>query len=422
LSRLSFGDRVVALYFLSFYLVPFLIDSIVDLKVKYFLIGSPNFALGFAFVGFYFVLYLYIRSKLNSRVSIRIPGVSLLFSKPVVAIAFILLLALSLEFNRRFNASFRHSNSFAAAGGIAILTFTLRAYCLTIILISASKKEIVHLTPLHYLSFLFSTFLSMSGSYDALFLLAAAYIFMLRHRRKLVRVAVKIFDKFDIIFILFTVSAVGVFGIFNKIGYDLTVAYFSGGGFSELLSLIGNRLFYHFYSVSHHVNNILDSFQLGFEAFKVTIFETGRRLSVLIGIPLESAEIKTAKRLNFLSISPNFRETAGASPGLLGSIFFFPGSILFLPIHIIIIQNISDCFSNIMGNNRKYNLLVYLLAMVIFQAICDSLIDTFNPFGPSFLYLFVLVCASSYSRRIAQNCNPRRNKSMDWPHSPVVQT
>ena len=88
---------------------------------------------------------------------------------------------------------------------------------------------------------------------------------------------------------------------------------------------------------------------------------------------------------------------AGASPGLLGSLFYMLGSVYALPLHMLYVFHVIKIFDNIMGPG-SYNLFSYFGALILFQLLVDSIPDNFNPFSIGFIGLVTLSLLSAYAK------------------------
>ena len=96
-------------------------------------------------------------------------------------------------------------------------------------------------------------------------------------------------------------------------------------------------------------------------SFDIVSFQTIRRVVVLFGQTMPNETLPSVNRLNFLLISDNNTlSRAGASPGLLGSMMFMPGSIFSMPLHLLMIYNVVSILDNIMGSFNRYSPFAYL--------------------------------------------------------------
>ena len=128
---------------------------------------------------------------------------------------------------------------------------------------------------------------------------------------------------------------------------------------------------------------------------EIISFQSFRRLEILFGGEVVNETLQTVSRLNYLQITPFDNGTgAGASPGLLGSLFYFPGGVLSLPLHMFYVYVVATAFDRLMGGGR-YGLPVYLGGLVVLQAVVDTIVDNFNPFSVGFVALAMLLVLST---------------------------
>ncbi len=397
---LSFGEKCLVLYFVSFYFFPIIIDFFVDLPIKYVLQGDMSFVGAFLFAGCYLSLFLLLRRILHLDLKVRMTFRTRIFSTKSVTAIFLLFLLFAFLFSVEFTASFRHAESYSAAGLTPVLTFALKTICSIVVFATISSKRLVRLRWYHFIIYLIAMSLAFVGSYDIIYIATALYAWFRVSRVNLFRILRPIFSKTGGVMIALLLPAVVFAGMANKIGFDQAVQFFSEGGFAAGLQLFANRTFYHSYSLAVQVNHFLGSFHLGREALEIVSFQSVRRFLVLLGSDAPNETLQTVSRLNFLIISGNNIDSdAGASPGLLGSIFFMPGSLFLLPVHMLCLYNAISIFDNIMGKSR-YGLIAYLSGVVLLQSLTDSFMDNFNPFSIGFIALVTMFIMSSYARTV----------------------
>jgi hypothetical protein len=406
--NLTFGEKVLVLYFTAFYFMPMITDFFIDVPIKYILQGDLQFLGAFLFAAGYLITFLLIRKTVNLSFKLRVPLRSKVVSPWLTTAIFLLFLVFAARFSMQFTSSFRHTESYSSAGLIPVLTFALKTVCTVLIFSSISSKSLVKLEWYHFIIFLISISLSFVGSYDILYVATALYAWFRLARVNVLRLIRPLFSKADGIIMLLLLPGIVFAGMANKIGFDRAVGFFADGGLAAGLELFANRTFYHSYSLAFQLNNYLGTFHLGREAVEIVSFQSIRRFQVLLGSSVPNETLQTVSRLNFLIISGNNIDSdAGASPGLLGSIFYLPGSLYMLPLHMFCLYNAISIFDNIMGKS-KYGLLAYLCGIVLLQALTDSFMDNFNPFSIGFIVLATLFFISSYARTVADPADQKR--------------
>ncbi|MEO9599264.1 hypothetical protein [Parasphingorhabdus sp.] len=408
---LSFGEQVVIIYFAVFYFAPILIDLFFDLDIKYKLQGDQPTAAAFLFAALYLGVLLFLRKSVNLNIRVNIPFRNKIANPVLIFLTFGAFLLLALFFSIQFNASFRHTNSHSSAGLIPIATFCLKVIASAYVFASMSDKRFIELSWYHYALFLCAIYFSFSGSYDVIFAMICLFAWFKSSRVGLIQWVRRRFGKLGVFFLIAAVPAVVFAGLANKIGFQEAFQYLSVGGIERTIEIFSNRLFYHSYSLAYHLNHIGESFSLGLKALDIVSFQTMRRAYVLIGVVMPNETLETVSRLNYLLISGwNSSSDAGASPGMLGSLFFLPGSVFALPLHLVLIYNAIGMLDNIMGP-AKYSPLAYLAGLVVMQALADSMMDKLNPIGVGFITLVIYATLSSYARTLPDPAHSARRAS-----------
>jgi len=406
---LTFGERVLIIYFCVFYFIPMIMDGLLDLPIKYYLSGDRDFFWAFLFALVYLTAFLLILRTFfkrrilvagpvsKSRTSKR-PRFSLIFSPIAVKLSIVIFFVISLQFADGFDASFRHTATYSASGIVPVATFALKAATTIFIFASISDYKLIKLGPFFIILYSISIYNSFVGSYDIVYFFIAIYALIRDSGSSIVRFLRRSLSGFGPILLLFIVPAVVFAGMWNKIGFDNAVSYFASGGLLSLVELLSNRLLYHSYSLATQLGDIERSFALSWQAFDIVSFQTVRRLYVLLGESVANDTLQTVSRLNFLEISGyRVASDAGASPGLLGSLFYMLGSVYALPLHMLYVLHVIRIFDNIMGPG-SYNLFAYFGALILFQLLVDSIPDNFNPFSIGFIGLVTLSLLSVYTK------------------------
>lgn len=399
-SRLSFGEKTLFLYFLVFYFFPIGMDFFSDVQLKYFLRGDLPFTLPFAFAAFYLFTILSLRRIIDIDIKIKAPLRKVIPSKIILYAVFSIFLVAAFSFSQTFSSAFRHNQSYSNAGLLPMITFSAKAICHIFIFASLSSRPLIKLDTLHYIFYFAGLYFAFVSSYDIIWAVVGILSWLAATRVDIVNIAKNAFSNFSFPLILAVVPAVVFGGMANKLGFEGAIDYFSDGLFSGLFELFKNRIFYHSYSLAVQFSDIENSFTRSAEALSIIGHQSLRRLLILVGNPILSETHQTVSRLNYLVISNyNVASDAGASPGLLGSIFYLPGSFLALPIHIICISNLIGMIDNIIGKGRN-NPIAYFASLALLQALADAFMDNFNPFSIGFIILAMMFVMSSYARTV----------------------
>ena len=405
--KLSFGEKTLILYFVAFYFFPMLVDFFVDVQIKYLLMGDLPFALPFVFAVMYLSVVIAVRRLLVLDIKIKAPFRKIMASKILTYLIFLLFVSASFLFSLSFSASFRHQQMYADAGLIPVVTFSVKMICHIFIFASLSNKPLVKLNSVHYVCYFAGLYFGFVSSYDILWAAVGLYSWLRNAKLDVWRSARKIFSKFGVVSIAIVVPAVVFGGMLNKLGLEGAIDFFYEGGVEISLDLIANRTFYHSYSLAVQLSDLKMAFSLSAEAWNIVVHQSYRRFLIILGTPVPSETLQTVSRLNFLVITGNNIDSgAGASPGLLGSVFYLPGSFMALPIHIVCVYNMIGMVDNILGKG-KYSFPAFFGSLALFQALTDSFMDNFNPFSVGFIALLTMFYMSSYARTIADPADPK---------------
>lgn len=395
LRNFSFGEKVIVLYFGVFYFAPITVDFFFDLPVKYVLSGDLHFFWPFILAVAYLFAFLFVRRLVGRKNGLSLPFRDIITSRYVIYCAFGGFLFAAYQFGSSFETSFRHNDSYSTAGLIPIVCFALKNVCAIYVFASLSKNKIVRLNFLHYILFILGLYFAFVSSNDVIHAFLALYAFFAQSKGKVMQILRRLTPKFGLPAVIVILPAVTFGGVANKVGIEAAISRFSDGGFQYFVGLFANRIFYHSYSFAYHINNFQESFALGWQAIEIAGFQTFRRFQVLLGADIPNETLQTVSRLNYLQITAYDNGLgAGASPGLLGSLFYFPGGVAALPIHMLYVFVIVTALDKMMGN-KKYTLPVYLGGLVVLQALVDTIVDNLNPFSVGFVALMMVLILSS---------------------------
>lgn len=360
--------------------------------------GSPYFLF---FVGgiIYFIsifISAYFFSGCQSNRVVFFKAKFIIFLMLVIGLLYFLL---SFYFFMNFNASFRHKSRLAEAGILVSILFFLKPLIYTLVAIvlahvinggTLSWKTKVFL----WLS-LWGGCLSINASLQVIFPIIVLLIiyFPLAYRIDLLRLLFTFKGVICLLLMPFILALVVLVGIAGKIGYGFV---FSAEGL-EYLREFGDILFpristslFSFVTVINgcFFNGDCSGSVLG--SFSSTFFN---RASILIGGGYDAQLIDTVNRFNYLYVFENHAERAGASPGPLASMFYFPFYPLgFLVIPLLYCFLFSCIYRHLKAPNRMtvVSILVFIYLLLPFFEAPVNILYVIDPMFFSFVFFVVL--------------------------------
>jgi hypothetical protein len=180
------------------------------------------------------------------------------------------------------------------------------------------------------------------------------------------------------------------FGLANKMGVEVAYDLLRDGAFVDLLLIPMARLSVHFYSLSYHLTYTLFDFDFQMQSIPNVIQNLNFRLSYLFGLEAQKPDIVSSARLNSLSIYLDPRDRNGASPGLIGSIFFIPFFPFSILISVLYVSFIYRKIESLFNKNKKYSLMTILYVVALSQVFTDAQVDLLNFVGVSGINLLFL--------------------------------
>lgn len=318
----------------------------------------------------------------------------------------ILFLVFSIKFMTQYGLSFVHSGtSMAEVESYVMILYGLKGYFifyLFFIYIKILNNQTVKFGFIYWI-IIISNFFGLSGSMDIVYIFL--YILPLvinTNKLKMIFTKRIYFIKIKNLLLLLLLLLVGLLTIFigyaNKLGVENTYKLIQN--FEDLEYLYVATLirfangFASFISLS---NNHFFDLQLQFQAIGIPIEVFKYRLSVLFNIFSSKPEVFNIARLNYLTVYKDYHATAGATPGLLGSIFyipFFPINFFVISLYILFIIRQVNRFLNC--NLIRLNIIGLLLLFVFLLPLFESPIDYFIIIDPSVLSLFYFITITSY--------------------------
>jgi hypothetical protein len=393
-----YAYRVFGLYCLIYYYLPAVIIFFFGNALEESIRPRPNYLFGFGFVLFSFMLFsLALKLPL-----IRLPHLGRTLARlafdarlSVFYAAFFVMFALATR--STMGLSFRQTGTaLADVGAIGFVLQFLTIFFGVSILVhyrmiheDQDRKMRSKASLLIALGFAFS----IQASFDVIFVFCALLASGTRWRRVL-GLHLKIVRRAAIAVIPLVVLAALFVGTANKQGVEQAIQILSS--FDNILQLFARRLSYHFTSTSMHVSEGFLNFGLFFDAI-VNVYNTALyRVSVLFGIGgVNKPEVVSISRMNFLQLSPYWHPRTGASPSVLGSVFYLPGAGFAIFYYVLIIRGVGIMLGRIMAPHLT-NVPFMLLSMVTMSGILDAALDALNPLSPGFIRLLCLYLGMVY--------------------------
>jgi hypothetical protein len=248
--------------------------------------------------------------------------------------------------------------------------------------------------------------LSLTGSLQLLLILIGILLIFSPYQ-KLQRLFIKKQNKFSILKLLLVifisipvVLAVIFLGFANKIGVDKTIEMFSdysllhtlvshialrmSTSYTSVLFMVGD----HFFDISLQLDTYLSSYE--------TFLNRLANITHLFEYPLDS--YRSVNRTNYLLLFiPNFHPRAGASPGLLASIYYiptFPLNFIFMGAFVLLI--IRSVNRYIKKSSKELTLLSKLIIVYFITPIFESPLNMLSIIEPTFFYFFIFIIMSYF--------------------------
>lgn len=296
------------------------------------------------------------------------------------------------------DTTFRHNNRLSESSPIVTLLFALRPlYCVYLVgclLHLVKAKSIGPFNTLLLSVGTIGTALSLYSSLQVFVVVISAVIlfkptWLIQKQLKIGRA---------ILLVPLAAVACGVvllIGIGNKFGYEL---FLQPELFSFLKSYAGTLATRMSTSAVSAVALFNDSFSatqdLRFDTSGVDamIKTFSNRASLVLGLGFESGHVPTVDRLNFLNIFNDYHARAGASPGLIGSIYYLP----YLPLGIIFVVFYYIFLVRVLASQalmqEKLNIISKVAIPMLMLNFFEAPLNIFHIFDPAFInFSFFLV-------------------------------
>jgi hypothetical protein len=332
----------------------------------------------------------------------RFPKIKFPTISSKLVINFVLILSvftffLSIYFSINFSSKFRHVNRLSDAGVSVALLFFLKPIlyfivCLMLIHILNGAKLGVKSRVSLYLILILSV-LSINSSLQVIIII----LILLMLFYPSVFLSRKIFLSFRyflLIFLLLPILTLSVLfiGIGNKVGYDFLLTtdgfYFIKNYGNILFPRMSTSLF----SSVIMLQNSLDGHFYTNETLNAIFSTLYNRLSLIFPLDnFNTSLIDTVNRLNYTAVFSNHADRAGASPGIIASVFYtplFPFLFFAIPMYVYLIYS---SLSYHMNSNVNLNIISSLSLPYLILNLFESPLNIFYLLDPIAFLFFCVV-------------------------------
>ena len=392
-----FEFRLFLAYCLIFYAAPFTLFLFLGNPLENVFRPRPIYALGMLYV-VASALFFRLMQKIPRQRFRRAPyRLSALFFAPYTGLATALLfLAISIWSFINLGYKFRQTgDALSELGAIGfVLAFSKVVMGTAIIVHYRLVKEGVDPAIRSFCLLLIALgfAINVQASFDILIALTA-YVAATHLIRRSLRLHGKNLQTISFVMAPMIVLLLFFVGKANKIGIDETLHII--GNMDLFLYSFLERYSYHMYSVSTHVNENFFNFRQALDALREVASVVYFRFGSIVGLAVERPELGSVARMNFFVLADFYKDRIGTSPGMLGSVFFFPGAGFAICYVVLLLRFIFSLFWKIMGDTMS-NWLFIFLSVLLASTTVDSLLDAFNPLSNGFVRVFSLYLGASY--------------------------
>lgn len=335
------------------------------------------FFLSLIFFSIPFLLFFYFSEKITRT--------RLFFFSPNTVAYFIVITAMiyfiaSFIFSLNYSSSFRHVSRFSDAGPSATLVFMLKPFCDFILLLSiihvVNGEVLGPKVKISLMLIFLGSALSLNSSLAVLFFpLVLGALF---YRKIFI---IPLFSSLRRILLLFIFAPLAVFsilliGIGNKIGYDVFLSEISVSYFVNMMGELATRVSTSLFSVTmlwdNYIQGFLSAMNLGHDSGESLIHTASNRMSLVIGGGFDRDLIATVDRMNYLNLFKDYHPRAGASPGVLASMFYFPIfplGLVFVPLfYVLVLRSVAIHIDDRLKYNSIYLFSIFYLTLGLFES------------------------------------------------------
>lgn len=394
----QFSQRVVLAYSGIFYLVPFLIFMLMGNPLEGFMVPTPNYWTGITFVAIVVLFFYWATTLPVTRINLPKVGISTHLFGANSGLVLAVFFAVFAYWSRSFlGLSFRQSGvALAEVGAIGFLLEVLKMTLGVKIIVNYRMIAEGYEVRRRKAALLFTAlgfFFAIQGAFDIFFVFCALVASGLKWRR-LLGLHFTIVRRLTIVVFPILGYLALLVGTANKVGMDQALIALSD--IEQILNLVIGRIGYHFYSTSIHATDNFANFNLAVQAFSELTSVTHYRMSLFFGFGgIEKPDVGTISRMNFLNMSPVYHPRIGASPSMLGSIFFWPGAGFAAIYYVFIMRFVLFKMWDIIGPLSK-NWVYTIFCMILLGSILDASVDTLNPFSHGAVRLVILFLGARF--------------------------
>jgi hypothetical protein len=330
-------------YFIIFvfiFYMPGIVFSVVfnESFLKYYKLQEYNYFL------FLVVVVMFVAAfSVMSSVLLLLPSVKVIKFKKIGGYVFYdaLILSffiLSLYFFVNYSSDFRHRNRLSEASPLVSILWLLRPF-VSVVLIS----YIIHVCNGGIISFrsrvglffiMLGLVLSLTSSLQIVAILIATALLIYPQSFKYSLRDLGLLKLFLIsLFVPVLCVVVVSFGLAGKLGYDKVFSFDILNVLYDSLSSIVPRISSSFMSAMTGIYDLFYANSSDYAFFNSAYWTFENRANIIVGSEFNSEDINTLNRYNQLHVFESNPARAGASPGLIASILYFP----FFPLGVIYI-------------------------------------------------------------------------------------
>lgn len=349
--------------------------------------------IGLIFFAAFFSIYYFWCSSPNLKFGLKLPALAL---RAFFCVSVIVFVCLSVIFFINYDVSFRHKGRLSEAGALTVSLFAVRMivqyYVLLCILQVVSGGKLNAMAKLLLVLIGIGCALSLTASLQvAMFLLIMALlagggIFSQRlHSIQIGRVVV------IAIGLIIVVPGVLIVGLGNKVGFELLLSEEGLGFVYDQVGVVVPRAATSFMSTAVLAANDLISYDRAVNAMESIRFTIANRTAYLFGMTFDEGLFDTINRANYLEVFAEHARRAGASPGVLASLFytpFFPFNLILLPLFYAILLH--SVFV-LVRPGAQCGFLGCIAVFYLLIPFFEAPLDVFYIFSPIFVFFLIVI-------------------------------
>lgn len=301
-------------------------------------------------IALFFVLYFCIYFVFSNFPRLKIVKLSHVFAVWLFFLLAAVYFISSAYFFMAFDVSFRHSSRLAEGGVLVALMFFLKPlvyiyilFYIVSILNGARRGPISKCTL--FLIFC-GSILSINSALQIVFIfILLAIIFAPRF------LSLSLFKLgFRRLFLIFMLGpllcvSVVVMGVGNKVGFDFLISHQGVEYLKGYVGVLFSRMSTSLMSLVIISQNFFFDPQLSLSSLSSFYSTFTNRLSIIVPgfFSFDYSLIDTVNRMNYVEVFASHAQRAGASPGIISSIYFFPIyplGFLFVPMFLVLISRL----------------------------------------------------------------------------------